>query len=140
MVVETPMGKAGMLLKPSEAFLFPEVEPMWRSRGKVLACQMALEPCPHWRDNNCAIYERRPLACRSYPIVHIGHEGVLLESTCPVTDEIVGQRLEGAEEEEGSHLKVDRFLRWVAKQPGLEFYDLATKKWRNMQEIMPQLA
>lgn len=24
------------------------------------------QPCPHWQENRCAIYERRPKSCRTY--------------------------------------------------------------------------
>jgi len=39
-------------------------------------------------DNQCVIYENRPLGCRVYPLIYDEERGVVLDSECPLADSV----------------------------------------------------
>ena len=120
---------AGILLLPGEQHLFPHTTPMWRSGAEVLAYQMDREPCPHWTGKGCAIYNRRPLACRAYPV---WWEIVWRADTnCPQVT-AVGQLGEYREEITSAH-DILRFQRWLyAMHKDLEYFDLTERVWKRV--------
>jgi len=79
-VITNDYGTFGLYLEPQETKLFPKwhVEPFWgfgvkgrrRNRPKFVgAYQFTGEQCPYvTKQNECRIYERRPLVCRAYPL------------------------------------------------------------------------
>lgn len=68
----------GLFLDPSEIGLFPEgtVFPLLGSGTPVQATayQLGVNRCPHYEEDpaglgRCGIRERRPLACRAFPVI-----------------------------------------------------------------------
>lgn len=66
----------GMYLSAEEKKLFPEelVVPLFGAGEPVqpVAYQLAVDRCPHYQEEgglgSCAIYDRRPLVCRAFPV------------------------------------------------------------------------
>ena len=60
----------GLYLNPDEVKLFKEedVRPLFKYKDQIIAYQMILNVCPHYKDNKCEIYESRPLGCKSFPL------------------------------------------------------------------------
>ena len=60
----------GLYLNPDEVKLFKEeeVKPLFKYKDQIIAYQMILNACPHYKDNKCGIYENRPLGCKSFPL------------------------------------------------------------------------
>ncbi len=66
----------GMYLSAEEKKLFPEelVVPLFGVGEPVqpVAYQLAVDRCPHYQEESglgsCAIYDRRPLVCRAFPV------------------------------------------------------------------------
>ena len=63
-------------LFPDETHLFPSdhVFPQlgigpYGGAKRILLYQLGLDTCPHLQGRSCAIYDKRPLACRSYPFL-----------------------------------------------------------------------
>ncbi len=76
-MVTTEGGRRfGMYLSPEEKKLFPEelVVPLFGVGEPVqpVAYQLAVDRCPHYQEEgglgSCAIYDRRPLVCRAFPV------------------------------------------------------------------------
>lgn len=68
----------GLWLNPSETSLFPaEVVTPMAGHGnpiQVTAYQLSVNRCPHYEESpsgvgRCFIYNRRPTACRSFPVI-----------------------------------------------------------------------
>jgi Fe-S-cluster containining protein len=75
----------GMYLSPEEVKLFPSemVIPLFRHKKKIIAYQLKEDHCPHLTaDNLCEIYDKRPLLCRTFPMVSPTEMAAQL---CPVT-------------------------------------------------------
>ena len=85
--------KLGLFLFPAECKLFPsgDIAPLYgygvkgrsRPRPAVIGFyQYTRNICEHLTpDNKCSIYEKRPLACRAFP-VEWTPEGIHLDRTC----------------------------------------------------------
>ena len=67
----------GISLFPSERILFPEdiIKPQVGigrnpsdKKFKIIAYQMFENTCPLLINNKCTIYEKRPIACRAFPL------------------------------------------------------------------------
>lgn len=104
--VQVGIWQTGLFLLPSEAELFDkrDVAPMWgigirgnsRPRpAQVYFLQLKPNDCPHIRpDNLCSIYPKRPLTCRSHPLlININPETGLpetasVDSRCTKTKEV----------------------------------------------------
>jgi len=78
-LIKSPLeSSSSIFLSKTESKLFPTntIEPFW-GRGKdsqeveVISFQVSVEPCPHYDSQNkeCKIYEKRPLACRRFPLM-----------------------------------------------------------------------
>lgn len=78
----------GLILFPNEVGLFPAdlVEPHYgvrRGSGiEVRASVLKSGPCPHLSASGCSIYAKRPIHCRSYPLVHYGGTSYMFPG-CP---------------------------------------------------------
>lgn len=44
-------------------------------------------------NSRCKIYRRRPLGCRTYPVVYSEKEGVIVDELCPMKDTILKMEL-----------------------------------------------
>ena len=81
----------GLSLLPEEATLFPP-EHIFPSIGigkygqpkRIVAYQLDLNECPYLQERQCAIYEKRPLACRAYPfqLMRIKPPRFLVDKNC----------------------------------------------------------
>ena len=91
--VKTDLGTGkwvtvGLFLLPHERSLFlaSQIRPLYGAglKGKsrprpevIFAYQIVQNTCPHLTDENlCAIYPRRPIACRAFPL------GVIMDRKC----------------------------------------------------------
>jgi len=85
-LINVPKGYAKSIsLTKEEAKLFPS-ENVSPSLGcgtsgfnvNIAKYQINTEPCPHFNDENkeCRIYEKRPLACRRFPLMHSNSDTV----------------------------------------------------------------
>ncbi|MDH5690217.1 MAG: YkgJ family cysteine cluster protein [Candidatus Bathyarchaeota archaeon] len=70
-------GDAGLMLFRDEIKLFPEelVQPCLgigkrpdHSSFRILTYQLTSNICPHLKNKNCLIHEKRPSMCRGYPL------------------------------------------------------------------------
>jgi len=101
---DTPFGKLGAFLMPHETLLFPKryIKPLYGVgvKGKtrprpayVYAYQNTSQPC-YWYDLKekiCHIYDKRPIACRCFPVTNIGGH-ITLHSECTGVKEHIPQR------------------------------------------------
>jgi Fe-S-cluster containining protein len=133
----------GLTLLPEEVHLFPEdvVRPAigvgrrpHDIKFRVLACQLAVEPCPHLKETGCAIYGDRPSSCRQFPfsLEPSGGDGQLLgvDLNCPsvarLLDAYAHISFEGREAAE----RLLRIKERLAQNPRRAwFYDLRTDRW-----------
>jgi len=69
--------RTGISLFPKERKLFPEdsIKPQvgigrkpTDKKFRIIAYQMIEDTCPFLKHNKCVIYEKRPIACRSFPL------------------------------------------------------------------------
>lgn len=75
--VETINGiQRGIILTKKETVLFPPETVTQQyaigpaKKRKIVFYQMKVAPCPHLdNENKCRIYEKRPLICKSFPIM-----------------------------------------------------------------------
>lgn len=70
LVVKEASFETGLLLLPPEVDLFPPqlVRPYFRCGERVVAYQFVGRDCPHLGETGCSVYDRRPLACRAFPV------------------------------------------------------------------------
>lgn len=133
----------GLTLLPVEAHLFPEgiVRPAvgvgrrpHDPKFRVLAYQLAVEPCPHLGDTGCAVYGDRPSSCRQFPfsLEPSGDGGPLLgvDLNCPsaagLLESCTRISFEGREAAE----KLLMIKELIAQTPTRAwFYDLRTRSW-----------
>ena len=133
----------GLTLLPEETSLFPEsvVRPAVGvgrspddSNFRVLAYQLAVEPCPNLRENRCAVYGDRPSSCRQFPfsLEPSGDGGPLLgiDLNCPAAARLLESyaqiSFEGREDAE----RLLRVKELIAQNPKRAwFYDLKTDRW-----------
>lgn len=133
----------GLTLLPEETSLFPKsvVRPavgVGRSPQdpdfRVLAYQLAVEPCPHLDDTACAVYGDRPSSCRQFPfsLEPSGDGGPLLgiDLNCPAAAKLLDSytqiSFEGREDAERL-LQIKERLAQNPRQAW--FYDLKTDRW-----------
>ncbi|MCW4049964.1 MAG: YkgJ family cysteine cluster protein [Candidatus Bathyarchaeota archaeon] len=96
----------GLTLFPEETHLFPE-ETVKPHLGKgdsspttLFTYQYTENICVHLADNQCMIYDSRPLMCRSFP-VKIGEYGLRFSPGCEaVLNSIKGSKKFNREQEE----------------------------------------
>jgi len=136
-------GKGTLFLLPTETKLFPQelIRPLFgsgvkgRSRPrpiKVFAYQITTSVCPHIKpDNTCAIYLKRPMMCRAFPLE--GRGIIVINRHCRVIQKAIAEneivdKMDAPEEQ-----KANKFLsNYVLKNlDGLLWYfDLNTQKWK----------
>ena len=134
----------GLFLTSKEIRLFPSklISPkiaIGASRPKkIVAYQLNVSVCPHINERNeCRIYDKRPLACKSFPF-----EIELLRSTVSVKCPQIGSKMKVEEfrevEMSGTEIeasqKVNRYLlnryqKYFKKGTNLWKFDLKTRKW-----------
>lgn len=133
----------GLTLLPDEASLFPEdaVKPAIglgetpHGPGfRVLAYQLAVEPCPHLKDEGCAVYGGRPASCRQFPfsLEPSGDGGQLLgvDLNCPAAARLLESHTQISFEGRGAAVRLLRVKERVAGNPGQAWlYDLRTDAW-----------
>ena len=142
--IESEYGTLGLFLMPNERklFLSYQIRPLYgagikgRSRPRpqvTYAYQIVQNTCPHLTEENlCAIYEKRPVSCKSFPL------GVMLDRRCIW----VKQHYQEGESTPKSMLDLgdlDKYeimlFKYIGiyaeKYPGKMWaWDLKTKKWR----------
>lgn len=106
----------------------------------VIFYQLTLSECPHINEKNkCMIYEKRPLICRTFPVVS-KLNGVVIQPSCPQigkyytsAGEMCPVFIEDDNSEEALNKTNIIFLTWKQKclEKDLKFwiFNLATKKW-----------
>jgi len=143
LLVDIDGGKGTLFLLPSETKLFPKdlIKPFFgsgtkgRSRPRpatIFAYQIATNVCPHIKpDNQCAIYENRPLMCQSYPFEGMGI--VLIHRECPTIAKSVkeGEIIENiiAPEEKKANTLLARYT-WKHVGSPMWYFDLKNQKWK----------
>lgn len=104
---------------------------------QIASYQLNLAKCPHIDENNkCKIYDKRPLACRAYPITsNLGRN--VADLKCPQVGKYSENELrqlmfsdtyEEAINKVNGH--VGSCFRKYGKKTKLMRFDLATKKWK----------
>ena len=133
----------GLTLLPEETSLFPEnmVKPAigvgdtpYDPGFRVLAYQLAVEPCPCLRDNECLVYVDRPASCRQFPfsLEPSGDGGQLLgvDLNCPVVARLLESHTQISFEGRGAALRLLRVKEQATENPRRTwFYDLRTDNW-----------
>ena len=51
-------------------------------------------PCPFYKDNECIIYNDRPLACRVYPLSVLKNKGIFIHNQCTSIKKYFGELCE----------------------------------------------
>ncbi len=133
----------GLTLLPEEAHLFPEnlVRPaigVGRSPNdsnfRVLAYQLAVEPCPHFGEAGCTVYGDRPSSCRQFPFsLEPSFDGGPLlgvDLNCPSAARLLDSYTQISFEGRGAAERLLLVKEWVAQNPRRAwFYDLRTRRW-----------
>jgi len=120
----------GLTLLPEETSLFPEntVKPTigvgetpHDPRFRVLAYQLAVEPCPYLRDTGCLVYDDRPASCRQFPfsLEPTGDGGRLLgvDLNCPVATRLLESHTQISFEGRGAALRLLRVKEQATENP-----------------------
>lgn len=133
----------GLFLTPKESRLFPsELRSPKIAIGKrkpieIVAYQFNLNVCSHVTERNeCGIYHKRPLACRSFPFDFTSKANVSVK--CPIIGnqmkegEIREIEFSATEKEAGERL--NRYLRNLSQKYSKRHlkmwkFDLLTRKW-----------
>jgi Fe-S-cluster containining protein len=115
------------LVSPQTAIGFGKPE-------KIISYQLNVAVCPHLgQKNECRIYEKRPLACQSYPI-HVNG----LDVKCPQIGSVIKEgefcECEFSEIEKKAVEKINRYYlnrtkEYFEKGAKLWRFDLSTRKW-----------
>ena len=139
-----------MFLTSEEAKLFPSrlISPSLafgvNKPKKVIAYQLNVDICPHLTETNqCRIYEKRPLTCKSFPFVTtlVGSTiSPVVSTACPFISSKV--KAEGLREVKLSSTEIEsaqKMNRYLINQcqkhfnftvgSKLWYFDLKTKKW-----------
>jgi Fe-S-cluster containining protein len=107
------------------------------SPTQIASYQLNLAKCPHIAENNrCKIYDKKPLACRAYPITsNIGRN--VADLKCPQVgkyseSELCHLMFSDMYEEAVNKINccVGSFFRKYGKKNRLMRFDLASKKWK----------
>jgi Fe-S-cluster containining protein len=133
----------GFTLLPEEAHLFPAnvVRPAvgvgrrpHDHKFKVLAYQLAVEPCPHLEETGCVIYGDRPSSCRQFPFsLEPSKDGEPLlgvDLNCPSAARLLDAYTQISFEGREAAEKLLRIKERVAQNPRrVWLYDLRTDRW-----------
>ena len=134
-------GVHGLNLQADETHLFPKehVKPLYAvgkgrrrpRRGETITYQLDLDRCPHYTDDKkCAIYNKRPNVCRSFPFALEVASG-----NCPVIKQQVPDNKPFVLETGGLKSEfeaVERHRKYLAPymDSPLWVYDLDKQDWR----------
>jgi Fe-S-cluster containining protein len=144
LLVDINGGKGSLFLLPSETKLFPEelIRPLYgsgikgRSRPRpadIWAYQINTNTCPYIQsDNSCAIYSKRPMICRAFPVEGIGI--IILQRHCKVIYNTVKEneiidKLEAPQEKEANAYLAH--YTWQHVKGLVWYFDLTNEKWKN---------
>ena len=133
----------GLTLLPEETSLFPDdmVRPAIgigktpQDPGfRVLAYQLAVEPCPHLDGTGCAVYGDRPASCRQFPfsLEPSSDGGQLLgvDLNCPSAARLLDSFTQISSEGREAAVTLLRIKEKTAENPGRAwFYNLRTDAW-----------
>lgn len=133
----------GLTLLPGETSLFSESmvrpavgvgETPSDPGFKVLAYQLAVEPCPHLGDGGCAVYRDRPASCRQFPfsLELSGDGGPLLgvDLNCPSAARLLDGCTQLMFEGRGAAVRLLRVKERATEDPTRAWlYDLRTSGW-----------
>ena len=98
--------------------------------SNIIAYQLNQAVCPYINENNnCTIYNKRPLACQSYPI-QVTILGSMVEADCPQAKYL---QKDGSLMTE-SGIKANQYImakirKYCKKGSKMWLFNLATKKW-----------
>lgn len=104
------------------------------SKFKVLAYQLAVDPCPHLEETGCAIYGDRPSSCRQFPfsLEPSGDDGPLLgvDLNCPSAARLLDAYTQISFEGRDAAERLLRIKEQVTQNHRRAwFYDLRTGRW-----------
>ena len=136
----------GMFLTPEETALFDRslVSPFYafgvNNPKKIISYQLNVDECPHINGNNeCKIYDRRPLTCRAFPVEILDATRNTISRRCPTISSMIK---EGEVSEDIKNLdneidvaskmyrwRLNRIPKYLRKGLTLFWFDLKTKKW-----------
>lgn len=142
----------GLFLLPEEEAFFDETMPYYgsgikgRSRPrpeKIVIRQLGIEPCPHYVDNQCRIYDESPLMCRAYPLMvtTIPYLHVEIEENCPEIKKLIKDKrsrmiLRDHFSDEIIKASVSLHNKTMELFSSLDLplwiYDLKTRKWKRL--------
>lgn len=134
----------GLSLTSEERLLFDQrfVFPQWAigvSRPEyIYQYQLGLAVCPHLSKNNeCVIYEKRPLICRCYPFELIGFSSTKKDIMISPECKEMGFRREPLLEDEIPDECKELYFYFIRvraehfkKDSHIWYFDLLTKAWR----------
>jgi len=143
---------SGLFLTSKETRLFssklisPKIALGVDKPKRNVAYQLNVSICPHINERNeCRIYDRRPLACKSFPF-EMGLFRSTVSVKCPQigtkmkVDEYREVELSGTEIEAGKKLNtylLNRYRKYFRKGVKSWKFDLKTRKWfmHNIEQI-----
>jgi Fe-S-cluster containining protein len=143
----------GMVLFEEERKLFNEKDVIpQRSIGndqpsEILSYQLRLAVCPHIsKENKCLIYDKRPLACKAFPITStIGKN--IADLKCPQISKWTKEQLYNLEFSDDVEEAMDKIIEIVGSHIGKRgelnfwFFDIASNKWvleRNPKKVIAE--
>lgn len=122
--------------------IFPQLAIGVEKPEHVYLYQLALAICPHLKANNeCSIYEKRPMICQTYPFQMVGFEenkiSVSLKPECSQSIQSLNAYLSNGLSEEEIPAECGKMYSYIKKEivthhrRGSIFwhFDLLTKKW-----------
>jgi Fe-S-cluster containining protein len=103
---------------------------------KIITHQLNKDICPHLKNNECRIYERRPVSCRQYPFslredIH-GRQQIGLDLNCPaIAKKLVSNIQLGFKfKNRASAEKLFQIEKMTWKNPKKTWhYNLSNEKW-----------
>ncbi len=139
----------GLTLLPGEAHIFPEsiVRPAvgvgrspHDSDFRVLAYQLAVEPCPNLQETGCTVYGDRPSSCRQFPFsLEPSGEGEPLlgvDLNCPSVAKMLDSHTKISFEGREAAERLLRVKEQVAQNPRRAWlYDLRTDRWVRLDRL-----
>jgi len=136
----------GLSLTPEETSLFPQ-DHIFPSVGighygrpkRIIAYQLDINICPYLQEQRCIIYNKRPLACRTYPfeIEEIEPFRVVIDENCRwFKEKIVAKGL--AKKVLSSRKRIiareETEACWKLFQHGREFIESKNKWWFDLSK------
>ena len=104
---------------------------------EVILFQLTETVCPYLLDNNrCEIYDKRPLACRAFPIVSTGDRPLITTECSAITES--GAIVILSREEKRANEQLSQYIKETIEEKARSYasgdihaweYDLSTRKW-----------